>query len=76
MVPITRILRDHSEAGTLSGLVALWGFVDDCVFLTKAGAVGIVCRLHAQDAECLDHDQRRAVAERFEQAATLNVLPS
>ena len=65
MVPIKRILRDHREAGTLSGLISLWGFVDDRIFLTKAGAVGIVYRLHAQDAECLDHDQRRIVTERL-----------
>lgn len=68
MVSMKRILRDHRDAGTLSGLVALWGFVDDRVFLTKAGALGVVYRLHARDAECLDHDQRRIVSERYEQA--------
>jgi type IV secretion/conjugal transfer VirB4 family ATPase len=68
MVPIKRILRDHQQAGSLNGLVAVWGFVDDHTFLTKAGALGVVYRLHARDAECLDHHERRAVAERFEQA--------
>ena len=68
MVPIKRILRDYEHAGSVSGLVSLWGFVDDHTFLTKTGAVGTVYRLHARDAECLDHDERRAVAERFEQA--------
>ena len=58
MISMKRILRDYREAGALSALVSLWGFVDENVFITKAGAVGVVYRLHAQDAECLDHDQR------------------
>lgn len=68
MVPITRLIRDYDRAGALCDLVALWGFVDDQVFLTKAGAVGLVYRLHAPDVECLEHHDRRVVAERFEQA--------
>ena len=28
MVRLTRILKDYREAGTLSGLIALWGFID------------------------------------------------
>ena len=68
MVPLKRIFRDYANAGTVNELVALWGFVDDHTFVTKGGAVGVVYRLHARDAECLDHSERRAVAERFEQA--------
>ena len=56
---IARILKDHREAGTASGLLALWGFVDDHAFLTKAGAVGVVYRLEGADYECLDHAERR-----------------
>jgi hypothetical protein len=45
MVRLTRILKDFREAGTLSGLIALWRFLSpprqsqeqsDAVFLTKA----------------------------------------
>ena len=42
MVSIGRILRDYQDAGRVNGLLALWGFVDDTTFLTKAGHVGIV----------------------------------
>ena len=42
MVSIARILRVYREAGSLNGLLALWGFVDDTTFLTKAGHVGVV----------------------------------
>lgn len=68
MVRISRILKDSRDTGALNTLIALWGFVDDSVFLTKAGAVGAVYRLQGGDFECLDHAQRQAVAHRFEQA--------
>jgi type IV secretion system protein VirB4 len=68
MVRISRILKDFRETGALHRLIALWGFVDDYTFLTKAGAVGVVYRVKGVDFECLDHPQRQAIAHRFEQA--------
>jgi type IV secretion system protein TrbE len=68
MVSFKRILKDYAEAADLSGLLALWGFVDDHTFMTKAGAVGVVYRLEGADYECLDHSQRAAVVQRFERA--------
>src|SRR5262245_23956547 len=68
MVSLSRILRDHREAGSVQSLLALWGFVDDQVFITKAGALGLVYRVAGVDGECLDHAERRIVAQRFEQA--------
>jgi type IV secretion system protein VirB4 len=68
MVRIDRILKDYRETGALNSLIALWGFVDDTTFLTKAGAVGVMYRLQGVDFECLDHAQRQAIALRFEQA--------
>lgn len=68
MVSVRRILKDHRNTGSLASLLALWGFVDDQTFLTKAGAVGVVFRLRGVDDDCLDHADRRAVALRFEQA--------
>src|ERR1700681_2319594 len=68
MVRLSRILKDFRETGALNSLIALWGFVDDTTFLTKAGAVGVLYRLQGVDFECLDHPQRQAIAHRFEQA--------
>jgi type IV secretory pathway VirB4 component len=68
MVKMRRILRDSGDAGSLHSLLALWGFVDDTAFLTKAGALGVVFRLEGVDYECLDHPERQAIAHRFEQA--------
>ena len=45
MVSVARILRDYKDAGSLNELLALWGFVDDSAFLTKAGHVGLVYRV-------------------------------
>lgn len=53
MLRIRRILRDYENAGSLNSLIALWGFVDECTFLTKAGHVGVVYRLAGVDFECL-----------------------
>ena len=42
MVRLGRILRDYRDTGAINGLLALWGFVDETTFLTKAGHVGVV----------------------------------
>jgi type IV secretion system protein VirB4 len=69
MLTIPRMLKDHTDAGSLQSLIALWGFVDDWTFLTKSGALGVVFRLEGADDECLDHAERQAIVHRFEQAA-------
>jgi hypothetical protein len=71
MVKVARILRDYRDAGSLNGLLALWGFVDDSTFLTKAGHVGVVYRLKGVDYEGLTHAQRRTLVHRFEAALRL-----
>ena len=68
MVRVGRILKDFRETGALNSLIALWGFVDETAFLTKAGAVGVLYRLQGVDFECLDHPQRQAIVHGFEQA--------
>ncbi len=71
MVSIGRILRDYRDAGSVNGLLALWGFVDDTTFLTKSGHVGVAYRLRGVDYEGLSHPQRQALAHRFEAALRL-----
>ena len=68
MVNMGRVLKDYRETGSLASALALWGFVDEHTFLTKAGAVGVVYRVAGADVECLDHPERQAIARRFEQA--------
>jgi hypothetical protein len=66
MVRLGRILRDYQDAGSVNGLLALWGFVDETTFLTKAGHVGVVYRIRGVDYEGLSHPQRQSLAHRFE----------
>src|SRR5712691_6614381 len=72
MVRLQRIVRDYQAAGSVNSLLALWGFVDDQTFLTKAGHVGLVFRLAGVDDEGLDEAERQHVVHRFE--AALRVL--
>ena len=65
------IRREYDEAGSVNALLALWAFVDEGTFVTKAGDVGVVYRLQGQDYEGLDHAQRRHVVHRFEAALRL-----
>ena len=65
------IVRDFHDAGAMSTLINLYAFVDDVVFMTKSGDVGIVLALDGVDYECLDADQREAVTRRFEVALRL-----
>lgn len=71
MVRLSRIFRDYHDAGSLNSLLALWGFLDDSTFMTKAGHVGLVYRLAGVDHEGLTHAQRQAVTHQFESAVRL-----
>ena len=71
MMRLDRILRDYAEAGAVNAQIALWGFVDDYTFLTKAGHVGVVYRIRGTDAEGLTHDQRRVLVHQMEAALRL-----
>lgn len=73
MVRLARILKDYREAGSVSELIAVWGFVRDAVFLTKPGAVGVAYRLSPPDSECMDAATRVAMTARV--ARVIRQLP-
>ena len=68
MVNVRRILRDYADAGALNSVLAIWGFVDDGTFITKAGDIGVAYRIAGVDYEGCDHPQRRDIVHRFEAA--------
>ncbi|MEQ1908073.1 MAG: DUF87 domain-containing protein [Vicinamibacterales bacterium] len=68
MMKLSRLLKDHADAGALNEQLAVWGFIDDTTFLTKGGAVGTALRLCPVDDACLEADAREVVARRFAQA--------
>jgi type IV secretion/conjugal transfer VirB4 family ATPase len=51
---VKQISKDYREAGALCTQINLFGFVDDEVFLTKSGDLGIVMSVAGVDYECLD----------------------
>jgi len=68
---VGRVLRDYHDAGSLNSLLAVWGFVDDVTFMTKAGHVGVVYRVRGADAERLTQTQRSTLVHRMEGALRL-----
>ena len=71
MISVKRIFRDYNDSGALNELLAVWGFVDDSIFLTKAGDVGVVLELKGPDATALTHEDRERMTHQFEAALRL-----
>ena len=68
---LDQISRDHRDAGSVNSLLAVWGFVDDTTFLTKAGHLGVAYRVDGIDYERLTHDQRAGLVHQFVAALRL-----
>lgn len=66
MVKLSQIVKDYQDSGSVNALVNLFGFVDDNVFLTKSGEVGVVVKIQGRDYECLDPVDLNEVTRRFE----------
>jgi type IV secretion/conjugal transfer VirB4 family ATPase len=71
MVNLRRVVRAYKEAGSVNSLLAVFGFVTDEMFLTKAGHVGLVYRISGADYGCLEPTERQAIVHRYEAAIRL-----
>jgi type IV secretion system protein TrbE len=67
----TDLTQHVRQAGAFCDLVPWFGFVDDGVFVTKSGALGLVLALDGIDHECLDIAARERATGRFESALRL-----
>ncbi len=54
MFRLANISRDYNDAPALCSQINLFGFVDEEIFLTKSGDLGIVLGIEGVDYECLD----------------------
>ncbi len=54
MFRLAQITKDYREAPALCSQINLFGFVDEEIFLTKSGDLGIVLGISGVDYECLD----------------------
>jgi type IV secretion system protein VirB4 len=71
MLRLSRIVKNYKESGALNENVSVCGFLDDHVFLTKAGDLGVVLNVEGVDYECLDHKQTDVLAKRLESSLRL-----
>jgi type IV secretion/conjugal transfer VirB4 family ATPase len=71
MLKLARIVRNYEEAGALNGQINLYGFLSDCVFLTKSGELGVILEVRGVDFECLDDASIDALTKRLESAFRL-----
>ncbi len=54
MLKLKPIANEYREAGALCSQINLFGFLDEDVFLTKTGDLGLVVSIAGVDCECLD----------------------
>ena len=71
MLRLKRIFKNYEETGSFNELVNLYGFIDEQVFLTKTGDLGVVLEVRGVDYECLDGAAIDGLTKRLESALKL-----
>ena len=71
MLRLKRIFKNYEETGSFNELVNLYGFVDEHVFLTKTGDLGVILEVRGVDYECLDGTAIDGLTKRLESAFKL-----
>jgi type IV secretion system protein TrbE len=71
LLSLKRIVKNYEEAGALNAQVNLYGFLDEQVFLTKSGDLGVILEVRGVDYECLDGASADALTKRLESALRL-----
>src|SRR5258708_29835382 len=71
MLRLRRIFKNYEETGSFNEQVNLYGFIDEHVFLTKPGDLGVVLQVPAVDYECLDGNTLDSLTKRLESALKL-----
>ncbi len=68
MLRLQRIFKNYTETGSLNEQINLYGFLDEQVFLTKTGDLGVVLEVYGVDYECLDTASVDNLTKRLESA--------
>jgi type IV secretion/conjugal transfer VirB4 family ATPase len=71
LLNLKRILKNYEESGALNAHVNLYGFLDEQIFLTKSGDLGVILEVRGVDYECLDGASIDALTKRLESALRL-----
>ena len=54
MLPLPKFIKPWKDAGEANALFAPCAFIDEHVFLTKTGALGVVFEVSGIDPQCFD----------------------
>jgi type IV secretion/conjugal transfer VirB4 family ATPase len=65
MFKLAQITKNYREAPALCSQINLFGFVDEEIFLTKSGDLGIVLGINGVDYECLDTNTIESLTRRL-----------
>ncbi len=68
MFRLQHALKRYHHAGSLNEQINLFGFLDDHVFLTKSGDIGIMLAVRGVDYECLSANEIDHFTKRLESA--------
>jgi type IV secretory pathway VirB4 component len=68
MLRLERIFKNYEDTGALNALVNLYGFLDEHIFLTKSGDLGVILEVRGVDYECLDGSALDGLTKRLESA--------
>src|SRR5437773_4403123 len=71
MLRLERIFKNYEETGSFNEQVNLYGFIDEHVFLTKTGDLGVILEVRGVDYECLDDASIDGLTKRLESALRL-----
>src|SRR5690349_23431957 len=71
MLRLKRIFKNYDETGSFNEQVNLYGFIDEHVFLTKTGDLGVILEVRGVDYECLDDASIDGLTKRLESALRL-----
>jgi type IV secretion system protein TrbE len=71
MFSLRRLIKNYDETGSLNEQLSPQSFIDEHLFVTKAGDLGAVLEVRGVDFECLDNDSVDGFTKRLESAMKL-----
>jgi type IV secretion/conjugal transfer VirB4 family ATPase len=71
MFNLRRLIKNYDETGSLNEQISPQSFIDEELFVTKAGDIGAVLEVRGVDFECLDDNSVDGFTKRLESALRL-----
>jgi hypothetical protein len=71
MFSLRQLIKNYDETGMLNEQTSPQGFIDEHLFVTKAGALGAVLEVRGVDFACLDNNSVDGFATQLESALKL-----